>query len=632
MSTSDPGSLPAVEHAEVVGPPSGPAGASGRRFVASFSVAALAVGAVTAGVWAWQAWADQGAQPAEALPGNTLAYAALDLDPPGGQKLAAYKTLRKFPSLKKDLGLGSVDDLHQAVVDGVTSDSGCKLGYLDFKAWAGDRAAFAVVDQDGPTPVAVVQVDDAGSARTALDKAGRRCGFAAAVSGEWAVLAETPDVARRVTRDAARGTLADDKDYQRLVGKAGDPGLVTLYAAPEAGPALLDAIEDNPYSAGFALYPITGALDPVASFLTTFVAFSALDPVASQDFASSAEPTHVSPALRRKQARLDRRMEHFDELSPKEQQRLIDQQMQLSEQLYGSLDEQGIHVSADPGTDPSAADSEADFADDYAAPELPEALRSGLRDFSGLGGIGRFAGGGLEVELVGDDLHGIVGDLYGGTDGDAMTADLPEQTAVAFGAGLADGWVDALFQQFTGQPMSFGSAGEKATARFEKATGLDVPADLEALGGDGVTVIAGPGFDPEHLMEGSGGSVAVRVSGDADTIEAALDKLRVGLGRHAADSLQSRRLDGGVLIGPDADYLDTVARGGRLADSDRFHQAVPDADKATSVLFVDFDAGDWLVKSSTAKDRKDAEPLDAFGLTVTKGHGEQHVRYRLSFD
>src|SRR6478672_9786631 len=49
------------------------------------------------GTWAYLAFTQQGPQPAEALPASTVFYLSVDLDPSGGQKVAAIETLRKFP-------------------------------------------------------------------------------------------------------------------------------------------------------------------------------------------------------------------------------------------------------------------------------------------------------------------------------------------------------------------------------------------------------------------------------------------------------------------------------------------------------------------------------------------------------
>jgi len=95
----------------------------------------------------------------------------------------------------------------------------------------------------------------------------------------------------------------------------------------------------------------------------------------------------------------------------------------------------------------------------------------------------------------------------------------------------------------------------------------------------------------------------------------------------------SRRVGDDVVAGVNVAFLDDLAKGGDdLGGSDLFHKVVPDADKATTVYFMDFDAGDWLAKTAPRRDRKDVEPLEAAGLTVTKDKGGQHVLFRLSFE
>ena len=78
-----------------------------------------AVGAVAVGGLAWAAWSffSTGAQPAEALPDSTLAYASIDLDPSGGQKIEALRTLQKFPAFKDQVGIDSDDDIREWIFD-----------------------------------------------------------------------------------------------------------------------------------------------------------------------------------------------------------------------------------------------------------------------------------------------------------------------------------------------------------------------------------------------------------------------------------------------------------------------------------------------------------------------------------
>ncbi|MFC7502900.1 hypothetical protein ACFQRR_12635, partial [Nocardioides sp. GCM10030258] len=221
------------------------------------------------GAWALQVWAAQGPQPAEALPSNTLAYIAVDLDPPGGQKVAAFNALRKFPALKEELDLDGQDDLRRSIVDEATTGSGCDVDFDDVEKWAGERAALAVVPLDEPEVVAVVQIGDAGKAEAGLKEIAGSCDeFGFTVSDGWAVLARNNDVAREVRTGAARSTLADDEDYNELVDAAGEAGVVTVFAAPEAGPALLEASDEDSFIAFYLVASPLGYADPVSGLIS----------------------------------------------------------------------------------------------------------------------------------------------------------------------------------------------------------------------------------------------------------------------------------------------------------------------------------------------------------------------------
>jgi len=630
MSHQDPGPDAQLDQDIAVPIPREPGGT--RRYVATFAAAALAATAIGGGVWAWRSFMAQGAQPAEALPANTLAYAALDLDPPGGQKVAAYNALRKFPSIKRELGLNSVDDVQKSLVDQVTSDSGCDLSYETVKSWLGDRMAVAVVPQKNPEGVVVLQVDDEEGARTGLKKASTDCGFGFSVQGGWAVLARSETVAEQVSKDAGSGSLDDHGDFKRLTSAAGDPGLVTLYAAPEAGQALLDAMDSDPFTAFFVLQAANGVLNPVTSVFSGIGLLTVADPVFEGSASSSdtIEGPTLTPAQKKEQARLDAKMEHYDELSPAERKALDAEMEQFYNEVFGPHGEKLSGVTGDPsGGDPEFTD---ESSDEFPTPEIDPALRDSLKKFTGLGGIGRISDGALEVEIVGDQLGGTSAAMYAGDKGKDLVSDLPSNSAAAFGAGLADGWVDALFRQLANEFLFSDTTEDKTIKAFEKATGLDVPSDLEALGGDGVSVVAGPNLSFDDLStDPEGQQIAARLSGDPDKIEAALDKLRAHLGADGA-KLLSQRVGDDVVVSANADYLKDLAKSGSLGDSDLFRAVVPDADGATTVSFVNFDADDWLAKQSSGSDRADVEPLKALGMSVTKEDGQQHIVFRLSFD
>lgn len=606
-----------------------------RRFVAAFAAAALAAVGVGAAVWAWQSFMDQGAQPAEALPANTLAYAALDLDPPGGQKVEAFKTLQRFPSIKRELGLGSVDDVQRGVVKELTSDTGCRMGYSSVKDWLGDRLAVAVVAQKKPEAVLVLQVSDLDKARAELKSSSGDCGFGYAFHGDWAILARSSAVATQASHDASSGTLKDHADFTRLTKAAGGAGLVTLYAAPEAGKALLDVIDNDPFSGLTALQLINGALDPMSSFVTTFGVLAVAQPTyeASSSVSGSAnsfEPD-LTAAQKKEEAELNAKFEHFEELTKAQQEALMKEQDAFMQDAYGMPSDAGPGDISDSGSSSSSSDFSEDPGD-FPTPKVDPDLRSSLEKFTGLGGVGRFADKGLEVEVVGGQLHGTSADLYDGKAGSDLVSALPKNSAIAFGAGLATGWVDTFFKQ-TSSGYVFGSDASPDTAikAFEKSTGLDVPADLQALGGNGVSVVAGSGLSFDSVFDDPARTpVGARISGDPEKIEAAIAKLRAHHG--SGSKLLSKRIGDDVVVTMDPDYLDELAASGSLADADAFKQVLPDADQATTVLFINFDAGNWLENSVSGSDRENAKPLHALGMSVTRSDGQQHVLLRLSFD
>ncbi len=222
-----------------------------KRLVA---LGAIVVGgaAVAGGAWAATSFFATGAQPAEALPASTIAYVSVDLDPSGGQKIEAIKTLRKFPAFTDEIDLETDDDLRERLFEEIIANGECEgLDYAsDVKPWLGSRAAMAAVDlgEEEPAAVGVVQVTDGGKADEGMAALAEACGGDTddegggwVVDGDWMVVAETEEIAQQVADATDDGTLAADSAFEQWTGEAGDDGFMSVYVAKAAAQYLDDA-------------------------------------------------------------------------------------------------------------------------------------------------------------------------------------------------------------------------------------------------------------------------------------------------------------------------------------------------------------------------------------------------------
>ena len=502
----------------------------------------LAVGGGAA--WAASSFLSTGDQPAQALPAGTIGYVSVDLDPSGEQKIEAIRTLRKFPAFADNVDLDTDDDLRERLFTELTESGECEgLDYAaDVEPWLGDRVAVAAVDTgaESPSPVLVVQVTDADGAEDGLATLQETCGgdevdsatAAWTVDGDWAVIGESVEITDQVVADAGEGTLADDSDFQRWTEDAGDPGIVSMYAAPSAG-------------------------------------------------------------------------QHFADL------------MGAQGSMLGSMSGMG---EIDPGTDD----------------QLTEEMEQSLADFRGAAATIRFDDGALEIETAADPGQSMMA-LSGLDQGSAeLVSGLPDDTVAAFALGFSDGWFTEMvdtFAELGGAEMTT----EELMADMSEASGLDLPADAEALAGDAMAVSMGAGFDLEAFFNGGPGElpVGVTIQGDPDAIQAALDKVKAQLGPDA-DMLETEVEGDRVTLSPNADYRSTLAGGGSLGDSEAFDEVVEDADEAAALLFVDFDADDnWLARLAGEEDPEIAEniePLSAFGITGWLEDGVSHSVVKLTTD
>ena len=120
--------------------------------------------------------------------------------------------------------------------------------------------------------------------------------------------------------------------------------------------------------------------------------------------------------------------------------------------------------------------------DPAAFVQADDPFTDALKNFKGLAVTVRFDDGALEVESAGD-VTGIgfgLSALYASDRGADVMETLPDDTALAMGAGFEPGWLTALAEQaasFTGGDMTADELLQEAS----DVTGLDLPADLETL-------------------------------------------------------------------------------------------------------------------------------------------------------
>jgi hypothetical protein len=240
---------------ETVGPES--AGRRSRRGAAAVAVAVAAVAVLGGGAYAAYSFLDGGGpQPADVLPAGTVAVVSVDLDPSASQKVAAIKSIRRFPALKESLGLEADDDLREYVFDKVTEGSDCNLDFDDdVSPWLGKRAAFAGVDlgDSAPVPVLALQITDAGKARAgfeALVDCTDPDDFAYVVGDGYLIASDTAEHARAVQAKGQESALADDPAYQRWTDEVGDAGVLSFYVGKRAAGYAEDLLDQ--FSGGFA--------------------------------------------------------------------------------------------------------------------------------------------------------------------------------------------------------------------------------------------------------------------------------------------------------------------------------------------------------------------------------------------
>lgn len=283
---------------------------------------------------------------------------------------------------------------------------------------------------------------------------------------------------------------------------------------------------------------------------------------------------------------------------------------------------------------PRAADEDCSDAleDPFAA------VKDQLEDFDGLAGTIRFADGGMELAVAAGGFA-----QYGSQEsvGDEVGA-LPADTTLAAGFAVPKDYAQDLVDQLS---CGAEAGGPDLVAEIEEGSGLELPEDLTTLLGTALTLSVG-GDAPENLVEIEGPAdlpVGLALHGDAAGIEDVIATIEETLGMSLEDEVGvgTTSSDSIVVLSPSEDYADALLGKGGLGTSDEFREAVPEADRAAAILYLDFDSewrtalldlalDDGVSESDVETARENTEPLKSLGISSWVEGDASHVLLKLA--
>ena len=223
----------------------------------------LAVVLIAAGGFAaWRFFAGGGPRPAEVLPASTFALVTVDLDPSGGQKVEAIKTLRKFPSFRDESGLEAGLRPAQAALRRGPEAGPVRGPRLRARHQVlGRRSASgsaACCSTGKPVPVATRPGQRPRQGEEWLRAAGRQCAeldedddFGWTLTDDYIVASDS--TAARQGRSRPQGKkspLSENEDFQKWTDEAGGAGIVNAYVGPKAVDVASEELSSAPVASG----------------------------------------------------------------------------------------------------------------------------------------------------------------------------------------------------------------------------------------------------------------------------------------------------------------------------------------------------------------------------------------------
>jgi hypothetical protein len=219
---------------------------------------------------------------------------------------------------------------------------------------------------------------------------------------------------------------------------------------------------------------------------------------------------------------------------------------------------------------------------------------------------------------------------------------LPRDTAAAVGFSLPARSIQQIFESLSG---AAGMTSQQLTAEAETMTGLRLPDDLQTLLGTGVVLSLGGNAPDLASVRGPADiPFGATVLGDPQKISDVLDRVAERQGTSLQQlGISEKSGDGRLVLASSDGYAATLLGKGELGQESIFTDVVPEADKAQTVEFVDFDSA-WLDKvldaaassgedsATVGKLRKNLKPLKALGLSAWVDGDAGHFLLKVTTD
>lgn len=182
------------------------------------------------------------------------------------------------------------------------------------------------------------------------------------------------------------------------------------------------------------------------------------------------------------------------------------------------------------------------------------------------------------------------------------------------------------------------------TSELQDKLGITLPDDLDSLLGQGIALsLSGTSLDDLSTVQGPEDMPAgLTIKGDPDRITSVISKMEAKQGKTLADSgVAVEGGNGKVTVSFKARYAKALQGKGNLGDNAALKRVVPEADKASAVVYVDLNSR-WrqaiakALDSDSSSSRQqflvNTEPLGALGLSSWSEDDTSHLLVELTTD